>query len=74
MSQATVRQLRHEFPKVYAAAQRKPVKITKRGKVIGTFTASKKGEKWAPPDFSGNLQEDFAGKLLAIKFVDFLDR
>ncbi len=74
VSYATVSQLRYDFPKVYAAAQRQPVKITKRGKVIGTFTVSKQLEKWAPPDFPGNLEEDFAGKLLAVRFIDLMDR
>jgi len=53
MSSATVKQLRHEFPRVYAAARRGPVRITKHGKVIATLDATPAvAGPWTPPDFT----------------------
>ena len=74
MSTATVRQLRHDFPKVYAAAKRRPVKITKRGKVIGTFTATAGTKKWAPPDFAGDAKAHFGKRLSAISLIEELEK
>ena len=73
MSTATVRQLRHDFPKVYAAAKRRPVKITKRGKVIGTFTATA-DKKWTPPDFAGRAAAHFGKRLSAISLIEELEK
>lgn len=49
MSTVALRELRHNFQAVEAAAQKGPVKITRRGRVIGTYTATKR-PKWSPPD------------------------
>ena len=57
MSSATVKQLRHEFPRVYAAARRGPVRITKHGKVIATLDATPALAKpWSPPDFTARSE------------------
>ncbi|OAM91558.1 hypothetical protein AW736_02660 [Termitidicoccus mucosus] len=52
MTTATLREFRHNFATVEKAARRGPVKITRRGKVIGTYTAAKNPGKWTPPDRS----------------------
>ena len=53
MATMTLRALRHDFARIETAARHAPVKITRRGKVIGTFTAAKKtNDKWTPPDFT----------------------
>ena len=74
MSTATVRQLRHDFPKVYAAAKRRPVRITKRGKVIGTFSATADARKWTPPDFAGRAEAHFGKRFSAISLIDELEK
>lgn len=57
MSSATVKQLRHEFPRVYAAARRGPVQITKHGKVIATLDATPTlPGPWTPPDFTARSE------------------
>lgn len=52
MATMTLRALRHDFAKIETAARRAPVKITRRGKVIGTFTAAGKPTKWQKVDFT----------------------
>jgi hypothetical protein len=53
MATMTLRSLRHDFAKIETAAKRAPVKITRRGKVIGTFTAATKADaKWEKVDFT----------------------
>lgn len=74
MSTATVRQLRHDFPKVFAAAKRRPVKITKRGKVIGTFSATPETRKWTPPDFAAEAKAHFGKRLSAISLIEELEK
>ncbi len=70
MSTATVKELRHEFPRVYAAARRAPVKIMKQGKVIGTFDATPvPGAVWTPPDFTARSRAILGGKTRAIDIV-----
>jgi antitoxin (DNA-binding transcriptional repressor) of toxin-antitoxin stability system len=52
---ATLRELRHNFATVEKAARRGPVEITRRGKLIGTYTAAPargRAGKWTPPDFT----------------------
>ena len=70
MSSATVKELRHEFPRVYAAARRAPVSITKQGKVIGTFDATPAPDPgWAPPDFTARSLAILGGKKRVIDIV-----
>jgi antitoxin (DNA-binding transcriptional repressor) of toxin-antitoxin stability system len=52
METVTLRELRHNFPAVEKAAKKGPVTITRRGRVIGTYKASKTPGKWTPPDYS----------------------
>jgi hypothetical protein len=52
MATMTLRALRHDFAKIETAARRAPVKITRRGKVIGTFTAAGKPAPWTKVDFT----------------------
>lgn len=73
MSTATVRQLRHDFSSVEASAKRAPVKITRRGKVIGVFTARGAG-KWRSPDFAARAKSDFGGRFSSVSLVDKLGR
>lgn len=70
MSTATVKELRHEFPRVYAAARRAPVKITKQGKVIGTFDATPAPTgAWTPPDFTARSRAILGSKKRGIDIV-----
>jgi len=75
MTTITLRELRHNFGSVEKAARRGPVRITRRGRAIGTFTAAPKTNqngngKWTPPDRS-------ARSIMTsepIDVMDFLDR
>jgi hypothetical protein len=71
MSTATVKELRHEFPRVYAAARRAPVSITKQGKVIGTLDATPAPTAdWSPPDFTARSRAILGGKKRAIDILE----
>lgn len=69
MTTATLRELRHDFASVEKAAKRGPVRITRRGQVIGTFTAAKKNEKWTPPDFAKRGIRTKGGVLNVLDFL-----
>lgn len=71
MSTATLRQLRHDFASVEAAAQKAPVTITRRGKVIGVFSARGKG-KWRAPDFAARAKADFGTRFSSLVLVNQL--
>ena len=71
MSTASVRQLRHDFASVEAAAKKAPVKITRRGKVIGVFSARGNG-KWRAPDFAARAKGDFGTRFSSVALVDKL--
>ena len=71
MSTATLRQLRHDFAAVEAAAQKAPVKITRRGKVIGVFS-TRRGGKWCAPDFAARAKADFGTRFSSVALVDKL--
>ncbi|MDO8545191.1 MAG: hypothetical protein Q7S40_32525 [Opitutaceae bacterium] len=58
--------------KFSAAAQKAPVKITRRGRVIGTFTAAKKNKRWTPPDFAGRARAQFGERFTALSLIDEL--
>ena len=70
MSTATLRQLRHDFAAVEAAAKKAPVNITRRGKVIGVF--STRGGKWRGPDFATRARADFGTRFSSVTLVDRL--
>jgi hypothetical protein len=70
MSTATLRQLRHDFASVEAAARKAPVKITRRGKVIGVFRA--RAGKWKAPDFAGRAKADFGNRYSSLALVESL--
>ena len=72
MSTVTLRQLRHDFASVEAAARKAPVKITRRGRVIGTFTAAKKSARWTPPDFGARARAQFGERFTALSLIDEL--
>ena len=72
MRTVTLRQLRHDFGAVESAAQKAPVKITRRGRVIGTFTAAKKTRRWTPPDFAARARAQFGGRFTALSLIDEL--
>ena len=70
MSTATVKELRHEFPRIYAAARRAPVRITKQGKVIATFDATPAPTgAWTPPDFTARSRTILGAKKRSIDIV-----
>ncbi len=71
MSTATLRQLRHNFAAVEAAAKKSPVKITRRGKVIGVFS-TRGGGKWRAPDFAARAKADFGTRFSSVALVDKL--
>jgi len=72
MSTVTLRQLRHDFAAIESAAQKAPVKITRRGRVIGTFTAAKKAKRWTPPDFAARARAQFGERFAALSLIDEL--
>ena len=75
MSTVTLRELRHNFQTVEAAAQKAPVKITRRGRVIGTFTAAKRpGKKWTAPDFTARARAQFGERFTALSLIEELER
>ena len=43
---ATLYELQHEFAAVEKAARRGPVRITRQGSVVGTFTTENKSDYW----------------------------
>ena len=47
---ATLHELQHDFTAVEKAARRGPVRIVRKGEVVGTFIAESKTDKWTPPD------------------------
>jgi len=47
---ATLHELQHDFAAVEKAAKRGPVRILRKGEVVGTFTTENKTDKWTPPD------------------------
>jgi len=47
---ATLDDLQHDFTAVEKAARRGPVRIVRKGEVIGTYTAENKADTWTPPD------------------------
>jgi hypothetical protein len=49
---ATLHELQHDFAAIEKAAARGPVKITRQGRVVGTFTAETTPAAWTPPDRS----------------------
>jgi len=70
MSTATVKELRHEFPRVYAAARRGPVRITKQGKIIATLDATPAPTgAWTPPDFTARSRVILGPKKRRIDIV-----
>jgi len=52
---ATLDELQHDFTAVEKAAKRGSVRITRKGRVIGIYTAlnSAKGKSWKTPNFLG---------------------
>ncbi|MDR2673844.1 MAG: type II toxin-antitoxin system Phd/YefM family antitoxin, partial [Opitutaceae bacterium] len=72
MTTATLREFRHNFATVEKAALRGPVKITRRGRVIGTYTAARNPGKWTPPDFARRAIRTRGG--MEIDVLDLLGR
>jgi len=67
---ATLYELQHEFATVEKAARRGPVRITRQGSVVGTFTAENKESKWTPPDRSTRVIRTNG----PVDVLDYLDR
>ncbi|EIP99626.1 hypothetical protein OpiT1DRAFT_04151 [Opitutaceae bacterium TAV1] len=73
MTTVTVRELRHNFTAVEKTARNSPVRVTRRGKVIGTFSAKPpKSPKWQMPDFTARSRRILGDKLAAIDVRDFI--
>ena len=75
MTTTTLRELRHNFGSVEKAARRGPMRITRRDRVIGTFTAAtraakNKTDKWTPPDRTARGIRTNG----PVDVLDFLDR
>ncbi|NUQ66022.1 MAG: hypothetical protein HUU20_26475 [Pirellulales bacterium] len=68
MATATLRQLRHDLATVEAAARKSPVKITRRGKVIGVLS-TRGGGKWRAPDFAARAKADFGTRFSSVALV-----
>ena len=73
MNSVTLRELRHNFGAVEAAAKKRPVKITRRGKVIGTYTAARSG-RWAPPDITARAKAHFGDRFTALSLIEELEK
>lgn len=59
MRKVTVRELRHEFPKVQAWVEAgETVQVTKRGKVVGRYTSDSEEVATPPkrPDFAARMK------------------
>jgi len=67
---ATLYELQHEFDTVEKAARRGPVKITREGRVVGTFTTEAKADKWTPPDRATRSIKTKG----PVNVLDYLDR
>lgn len=74
MSTITLRQLRHDFQAVETAAKKAPVKITRRGSVIGTYTAAKRGARWVAPDLTARARAHFGARLTALSLIEELEK
>lgn len=73
MKTVTVRELRHNFVAVEKAARGQPVKVTRRGQVIGVFTAkAARAGKWTPPDVSARSRAIVGDRLAGIDVRDFI--
>lgn len=73
MKTVTVRELRHNFVAVEKAARAQPVKVTRRGKVIGVFTTkSSRSGKWTPPDLSTRSRAIVGDRLAGLDVRDFI--
>ncbi len=73
MTTVTVRELRHNFNSVEEAARSGPVRVTRRGRVIGTFSArAPKSKKWEMPDFTARSRRVLGDKLASMDVRDFI--
>lgn len=64
MKTASVRDLRYNFPRIERMLARgEKIRITKRGKLIGTLTPSSQEQK-PLPDFLGRMREIFGDRVL----------
>jgi len=74
MTTITLREFRHNFGSVEKAAMRGPVRITRRGQAIGTFTfaAPQKTSKGWPdkPDFAGRAIKSTGGPIDMLEYLD----
>lgn len=72
MSTVTLRELRHNFQAVEAAARKGPVKITRRGRVIGTYTTTRR-PKWSPPDVTARAKAQFGERFTGLSLIGELE-
>ncbi len=77
MKTVTVRDLRYDFPKVERILREgKPVRITKRGKVIATLEPENEAGTAAGrpplPDFLGRLNEIYGDKVLEVSGAELI--
>jgi len=72
MTTTTIREFHHNFASVEKAARRGPVRITRRGRVIGTFTARTEPAKGWPekPDFAGRAIRTLGGPVDMLEYLD----
>ena len=67
---ATLHELQHDFAAVEKAAKRGPVRILRKGEVVGTYTAENTTGKWTPPDRSTRVIRTKG----EVNVLDYLDR
>jgi antitoxin (DNA-binding transcriptional repressor) of toxin-antitoxin stability system len=74
MKQATVRDLRYDFPRIEKLlAEGEPIEITKRKRVVARIIPPGAKETVSPmPDFLGRMKKIYGGRTLKISWVDFL--
>ena len=76
MKSVTVRDLRYDFPKVEKLLREgKPVRVTKRGKVIAKLepeSESSIGKRPPLPDFLGELQEIYGDQTFDVSGADLI--
>ncbi|MDR1281557.1 MAG: hypothetical protein LBK99_12135 [Opitutaceae bacterium] len=68
MSTSTLRELRHNFAVVEKAAQSGPVRITRKGRVIGIYKANRE-KKWSLPDFAGRAVKTKSSWVDVLDFI-----
>ena len=73
MKQATVRDLRYNFPRVERLlAEGEAVEITKRRRVVAKLVPVEKPTPPAMPDFAGQMRKIYGNKILKVSGAELI--